>query len=206
VTQAAPLPGLPPAAPATAGRAAGRRPLAPEVWDALLAHQPTRDRFDACVYQRGPDQCWYWLGPISDTGHGKFRAGTRTGDGPDSTVVTAHVYGYRRIYGPPPAPGRAGTPVIAHRCDETSCENPAHWRPGSTADNAAEYIARRGRGPLADNRGPAGRARAIRDAIKAAIAQAEAAGLTPALAAAAVEVAIEQASAAGLPQVQGELF
>lgn len=204
MTQAAPLPGLPPARQATAGRAAGRRTLAPEVWDALTGHQPTRDRYDANVCQRRPDQCWYWLGPISDTGHGKFRAGTRAGDGPPSTVVTAHVYGYRRTYGPPPAPARTGIPVIAHRCDESSCQNPAHWRPGSTADNAAEYIARRNRGPLADSRGPAGRARAIRDAIKAAIAKA--AGASPAQVSAAIEAAIAQASAAGLPQVQGELF
>ena len=205
MTPAALLPGLPQAPTPQAGRAAERRTLPPATWDALIAHQPTRDRYDALVCQRRPDQCWYWLGSISDTGHGKFRAGTRAGGGPASTVVTAHVYGYRRTYGPPGARPRTGAPVIAHRCDESSCQNPAHWRLGTAADNAAEYIARRGRGPLADSRGPAGRARAIRDAIKTARAQA-ADGVPPAGAAAAIEAAIEEAAAAGLPQVQGELF
>ena len=203
MTRPAELPGLPPAPPATA-RVPARQALPPEVWEALTAHQPTRDRYSGYTCQRRPDQCWYWTGAISDTGHGKLRAGTRArdGDGPASVVVTAHVYGYRLIYGAPADPARS--PVIAHRCDEPSCQNPAHWKLGTTASNAAEYIARRGRGPLADSRGPAGRARAIAAAINAA--SKAAAGATPADVAAAIEAAIAQAAAAGLSTLQGELF
>jgi hypothetical protein len=47
------------------------------MWQAWLADQDTRRRFDALVYWRGPDRCAYWLGAISSTGHGKFRAGSR---------------------------------------------------------------------------------------------------------------------------------
>lgn len=205
MTRPAELPGLPPALPGTA-RVAARPALPPEVWAALTAHQPSRDRYHGYVCQRSPDLCWYWTGAISDTGHGKFRAGTRAaaGDGPPSVVVTAHVYGYRMVFGPPRSPGRAGALVIAHRCDESSCQNPAHWRLGTVASNAADFIARRGHGPLADSRGPAGRARAIAAAINAA--RTATAGATPAEAAAAIEAAIAQAAAAGHPDIQGELF
>jgi hypothetical protein len=59
--------------------------------------------------------------------------------------------------------------VIRHRCDEASCQNPTHLVIGTAADNSTDYQARRYRagGPLADVRG-AGRARAIRHAIKTA--------------------------------------
>ena len=47
------------------------------MWQAWLADPDTRRRFEALVYRRGPDRCAYWLGAISSTGHGKFRAGSR---------------------------------------------------------------------------------------------------------------------------------
>jgi hypothetical protein len=121
------LPGAPvPAADGGRGGAAVRLP--PQVWAALTAHEPTRRRYLAKVYRRDVSHCWYWLGAISDTGHGKLRAGTRAvGDGPASRVVTAHVYGWHLVYGSVAAHPRTRAPVIAHRCDEYSCQNPAHW-------------------------------------------------------------------------------
>jgi hypothetical protein len=91
-------------------------------------------------------------------------------------------------------------PAIRHTCDESACCNPSHWVLGSKEDNAADYLARKDDpfGPLADRRGPAGRARAIRDAILRARShggQSE-----------AVEEAIRQAMAAGMPGLQGRLF
>jgi len=189
------LPGLPPPGPGP-----GRRPrpadrLPPEVWAALTGHTPTRRRYLAKVHRRGPELCWYWLGAISDTGHGKLRAGSRAvgaaeAGEPPSRVVTAHVYGWHLVYGLAAAHPRTGLPLIAHRCDEASCQNPAHWRLDDTAGNTGEYMARRGAGtgPLADRRGPDGRARAIAAAIRAALA----AGTAP-------DPAIDAAIAAGLP-------
>lgn len=86
-------------------------------------------------------------------------------------------------------------PLIRHRCDEASCHNPACWMTGTGADNAADYQARQMTGPLTDQRGAAGRATAIRDAILAALATGN-----------DVRQAIERASAAGLPHVQDTLF
>jgi hypothetical protein len=169
------------------------------VWAALVAHEPTRRRYMARVYRRAVDQCWPWTGAISDTGHGKLRAGTRSAaaDGPPSRVVTAHVYGWHLIYGSGAVHPRSEAPLIAHRCDEYSCQNPAHWRLDDVAGNSADYQARRYRpgGPLADTRGPARRARAIAAAIRAAVDQG-----------ADVEAAIWRASAAGIPGAQPRLF
>lgn len=192
----APLPGLPPPGPARRGRLRPAGRLPPEVWAALTGHAPTRRRYLAKVHRRGPDDCWYWTGAISDTGHGKLRAGSRAAGAaeagePPSRVVTAHVFGWHLTYGPVAVHPRSDAPVIAHRCDEPSCNNPAHWRLDDTQGNTAEYMARRtaGAGPLADRRGPAGRARAIAAAILAA----QAAGTDPG-------PAIAAAIAAGLPR------
>ncbi len=171
-------------------------------WQAWLADTDTRRRFEALVYRRGPGQCAYWLGAISSTGHGKFRAGSRAraqvGAEPavPSRIVTAHVLAYQLHHGVIPAT-LAGHAVIRHSCDETSCENWDHLLIGTQPENVWDYRARRGResGPLADRRGARSRATAIRDAILAARRNGS-----------NVEDALEQAIAAGSPPHQQRLF
>ncbi|MFF0526598.1 hypothetical protein ACFYTC_48600 [Actinomadura nitritigenes] len=161
-----------------------------EVWRALLDHADTRRRYQARIHRREADRCWYWLGAVSDTGHGKLKASRAAGP---SIVVTAHVYGWQLAHGPITA--RPGEDlVIGHRCDEPSCQNPEHWELIPRARNGEDYRARRyrGSGPLADQRGAHGRAVAIREAIKAARS-----------AGGDVEAAIAQASAAGYAQTPG---
>ena len=172
------------------------------MWQAWLADQDTRQRFEALVYQRGPDQCAYWIGAISSTGHGKFRAGSRArataGPGPavPSRIVTAHVFAYQLHHGVIAAPW-TGQTVIRHSCDETSCENWDHLLIGTQPENVWDYRARRGReyGPLADPRGARGRATAIRDAI-----------LTARRSGADTKEALREAIAAGIPRHQERLF
>ena len=168
------------------------------LWSAWLEDPDTRDRFEALTWRRGPGRCAYWLGAISSTGHGKFRAGSRArrADGPASRIVTAHVYAYQQHYGVIPDE-LAGRMVVRHQCDETSCQNWEDLVPGSQPDNVDDWRARRGRevGPLADQRGARGRAVAIRDAIRAALR----AGDDP-------EEAIAAAAAAGIPPRQERLF
>lgn len=120
----------------------------------------TISRFRSKVFTGGgPDQCWYFLGAISDTGHGKFQVGSRT-DG--AIIASAHRVAYHLAYGPL-APGEQ----VRHQCDESSCQNPAHLLAGVAADNTADWVERRHLpgNPLRDRRGAAGRAVAIRDAI-----------------------------------------
>ncbi|RGD55387.1 hypothetical protein DR950_41735 [Kitasatospora xanthocidica] len=162
-----------------------RPPAAPVPWAELLADPKTRRRYEEKIYRRRADQCWYWLGAVSDSGHGKLRAGSRTDK--TSQIVTAHALGFAIVYG---VEQLLAADVVRHGCDSPSCLNPAHWLAGTRAQNAGEYAARsRTIGhTLTDERGPAGRARAIRDAIKAALA-----------AGADVEGAIERAVIAGQP-------
>lgn len=167
---------------------------------ALLADPETVERYHAKVYRRGSGLCWYWLGALSSSGHGRLRCGTRALDPelPGSRVIASHVYGFqlsRGLLQPDPGTGRLA--VIRHRCDEASCHNPAHWASGTSGDNAADYAARGSvaGSPLTDRRGPGGRARAIRDAILATLA----AGGSPV----EVEAAIWSASAAGINRSAG---
>ncbi|MFI8992185.1 hypothetical protein ACIG63_45870 [Streptomyces antimycoticus] len=134
-------------------------------WAQLAASEETTARYRAKIYHRGDDRCAYWLGAISDSGHGKLRAGRRS-DG-TSRVVTAHVLGYVIEYG---LQTLRADDVVRHTCDEASCQNSRHWTAGTRQDNIADYHARRDRAghALADVRGPAGRAMAIREAILAA--------------------------------------
>lgn len=174
------------------GPGRGRAGAVPStVWQQLLDHAPTLERYRNKVHRRSADQCWYWLAAISDTGHGKIKAG-RAGGTP--VVVSAHVYGYQLTYGLiQPRPGE--DPVVAHRCDEASCQNPAHLELVERRVNGADFRARRWRaqGPLADVRGAEGRAVAIRKAIRAALAT----GAGPEK----VEAAITAAATAGLQTV-----
>ena len=169
------------------------------MWLTWLADEDTRRRYEALVYRRGAEQCAYWLGAISSTGHGKFRAGSRAQARPEagpSRIVTAHVYAYQLHHGALP-PAEVGQVVVRHRCDETSCENGRHLIIGTQPDNVRDYVARRGRasGPLADKRGARGRAVAIRAAI-----------LTARRTGADIEEALQRAIEAGIPPHQDRLF
>ncbi|GAA1377237.1 hypothetical protein ACFPK5_00340 [Streptomyces beijiangensis] len=154
-------------------------------WALLAADAPTVERYRAKIYDRGPDQCAYWTGAISSSGHGKLRAGSRKDN--SSRVVTAHVLGYVIANG---AQALAERDVVRHVCDESSCQLPAHWVAGARLDNIRDYYARSHRAghALGDIRGPDGRAVAIRDAI-----------LTAQATGADIEAAIVTAIAAGNP-------
>jgi hypothetical protein len=167
-------------------------------WSVLLEDPETQIRYHAKICKRGRGECWYWLGAISDTGHGKLRAGTRVlAEGrPGTRVVASHVYGYQLSRGPLRPGANGQVPVIRHRCDEPSCHNPSHWITGSVRDNSLDYAARADvpGSPLTDRRGPAGRARAIRDAILHALAEGK-----------GVEHSITRAAGAGMPGFQASL-
>ncbi|MFI1869681.1 hypothetical protein [Streptomyces jumonjinensis] len=154
-------------------------------WAELAADAVTVERYRAKIHDRSPEQCAFWTGAISSSGHGKLRAGARKAG--TSRVVTAHVLGFVIAYGPQAlAPGH----VVRHLCDESSCQQPAHWAAGERLDNIRDYYARSHRAghALGDVRGPDGRAAAIRSAI-----------LTARATGADVEAAIAAAIAEGNP-------
>lgn len=152
----------------------------PVPWEQLAADRATVERYEGYVHRRSDDACWWWLGAISTSGHGKFRAGSRRTA--TSRVVSAHVLGWAIHHGPATLPPGG---VIRHRCDEAACQNPGHWLAGQRLQNIQDYYARRALAghALADPRGAAGRAVAVRDAIRAAAPGQEEAAIAAALAA-----------------------
>jgi hypothetical protein len=163
-------------------------------WQELLNDAQMQASFYDKAYRA--DGCHWWTGAISESGHGRLRAPRHLGN----LVVAAHLYGYQLAAGvvPPDAQGRR--PVLAHRCDNASCVNASHVRPRPGSFNAQEYQQRKGdlAGPLADRRGPAGRARAIRNVILS--------GLAAGLSAEEIQRKIQSVSDAGMPGIQGSLF
>jgi len=107
-----------------------------------------------------PGGCRFWVGAIADDGYGRW-----TTD--DGRTVTPHRWLWEQHHGPIPS----GL-YLLHSCDETNCVAvDMHLRLGTQAENQAQMSRRhRGAGPwhtgLADTRGPAGRARAIRAALR----------------------------------------
>jgi hypothetical protein len=151
-------------------------------------------RFEAKRYKRAHGLCWVWIGGVSSTGHGSFRAASLSGPIRRGTVP-AHLFAYQLAHGVIPRLGWSGAEdaVICHQCDFAGCTNPAHMRLGTNSTNRAEYIARRKNvaSPLADVRGAAGRTRAIAAAIRTGLANDEDTD--------SIEKRIRAAEIAGLP-------
>jgi hypothetical protein len=138
-------------------------------WRSWLNDPVVVARFEAKRYKRPNGLCWPWIGGVSSTGHGSFRAASLPGPSRRGTV-SAHLFAYQLAYSVIPRLGWSGADdaVICHQCDFAGCTNPAHMRLGTNATNKAEYFARRTNlaSPLADVRGAAGRTRAIAAAIR----------------------------------------
>jgi hypothetical protein len=147
-------------------------------WRSWLDDSEVVARFKAKRYRRADDQCWVWIGAVSSTGHGSFRAASLPGPTRRGTVP-AHLFAYQLAHGVIPRLGWSSTQdaVISHQCDFAGCTNPTHMRLGTNATNRFEYLSRRRNlaNPLADIRGAAGRTRAIAAAIRAGLANHESA-------------------------------
>lgn len=142
-------------------------------WTAWLSNEAVQARYWAKVYRTDAAAgCWFFFGGISSTGHASFRAASRPGRTRRGTVP-GHLYGYQLAHGVIPRLGWGNdSPTVCHTCDNHSCQQPEHLRLGTPAENRAEWIARRRNpgSPLADLRGPAGRSRAIGEAIRNGLA------------------------------------
>lgn len=138
-------------------------------WSAWLADESIRTRYWAKVHRTSPDEnCWFFFGAISSTGHASFRATSLPGPTRRGTVP-GHLYGYQLAHGVIPRLGWDNdSPTVCHTCDNHSCQQPVHLRLGTPAENRLEWLTRRRNpaSPLADLRGPAGRSRAIGTAIR----------------------------------------
>ncbi|MBY8887226.1 HNH endonuclease [Streptomyces sp. PTM05] len=164
------------------------------LWEVWTQDSSVIERFESKRYRRRDNQCWPWLGAVSSTGHGSFRATSLPGHGRRGTVP-AHLYAFQLANGPIAKFGWSRTDdlEVCHKCDSHGCTNPAHLRLGSSSENRTEWASRRGdpNGPLADIRGPAGRTRAIAEAVRYGLKHHESREL--------IDARIRTAELAGLP-------
>lgn len=105
--------------------------------DVLWTPPTTEDRFWSRVDKRGPDECWSWLGRITEKGYGAFVLPTRT----------AHRFSWVLAHGsiPPRSSGlmldhlchtRDAECVLAASCPHRRCVNPAHLELVSAGENS----------------------------------------------------------------------
>jgi hypothetical protein len=164
------------------------------LWRSWLDNPTVVARFEAKRYRRDETRCAPWLGGVSSTGHGSFRAASLPGPSRRGTVP-AHLFAYQLEYGIIPRLGWSGADdaVLCHQCDFAGCTNPHHLRLGTNRTNRSEYDLRRRNlaSPLADVRGAAGRTRAVAAAVRTGLANKEEAEV--------IEERIRAAEAAGSP-------
>lgn len=104
--------------------------LVPVGWERLLADGETVARYWSHVLQRGPDDCWWWTGGLTDTAHGTFRAGSHTTD--TSRVVPAHLFGFRLAHGPDSIPASTTSSAIPATSRRASSRATGFSGPGAT--------------------------------------------------------------------------
>lgn len=107
--------------------------MAPLQVDSLM-HAEEIARFGKfVVHGPGEHDCWLWRGCVADDGAGRFWL---TGDADTRDyVVIAHRFGYALTHG---FDALISVEEVAHRCDNTLCQNPAHWPASTRTENRAE--------------------------------------------------------------------
>jgi hypothetical protein len=88
---------------------------------------PVEDRFWAKVDIRGPEECWNWMGAKLPDGYGQFKIG--------SGSERAHRVAWILTHGLIPE----GKDIL-HSCNNTSCVNPNHLRPGTDTENVQQKM------------------------------------------------------------------
>ena len=115
--------------------------------------------------------CRLWTGAVSSRGHGRLWLSSFPVEVAGKTdvrdvCVIAHRFGYALEHG---VGALLRADKVTHLCDEPLCQEPTHWRPGTTTSNVQEFHDRKHTpgSPLRDTRGARGRAVALRDGMKA---------------------------------------
>ena len=85
-------------------------------------HEPIEIKFWRYVDKKSDSECWIWKGRKDKDGYGNIKVGKKT--------KRAHRASYKLNIGKIPK-GK----MILHSCNNPSCVNPKHLRPGTQHDN-----------------------------------------------------------------------
>ena len=121
---------------------------------AVMARRPSRRRaVRGEALQRAHGLCWVWIGGVSSTGHGSFRAASLSGPTRRGTVP-AHLFAYQLAHGVIPRLGWSGAEdaVICHQCDFAGATRDvartypvSEWNPAAPASRTRWRTRREGR-------------------------------------------------------------
>jgi len=87
-------------------------------------------RFWAKVHVGKPTQCWPWAGAHSDAGYGRFRV--------NGKLTLSHHFAWEIVNGPLPHKDSYHGTVLRHSCDNPTCCNWRHLKPGTQRDNVQD--------------------------------------------------------------------
>lgn len=87
------------------------------------------EKFWLLVDKKSNDECWNWLGGISDNGYGAIDI--------DGKTISTHRFSYSISKGKIPE----GLKVL-HSCDNRGCVNPNHLFVGTAKDNTQDMISK----------------------------------------------------------------
>ena len=97
------------------------------------------ERFWSKVNKNAPGDCWEWSANKNNNGYGMFSCRALG----FKHKKLAHRLSYQHFNGPIPKGSH-----ILHSCDNPSCVNPSHLRPGSRSDNMRDSVSRKRHGNL----------------------------------------------------------
>ena len=130
-----------------------------------LSDAQTVERYWSHVRDVPGSRCSWWAGALSGRGHGRFWLARVAGS---DVAVIAHRFAFGLVHG---ADELLATRVLGHACDNPLCQrvDAGHVRASTALLNRREWAARRllTGSVVNDRRGARGRARALRDAVRA---------------------------------------
>lgn len=106
-------------------------PVAQRPLNAIVRGMPMSERFWYSVDKKSVDECWEWKASKNRDGYGTFAS--KVGD---IRWNVAHRYSWYLHTGEV----LDSQTVIMHMCDNRSCVNPHHLKPGTTQDNTADMV------------------------------------------------------------------